>query len=83
MKLRNKTKATIERLGFKQPTERQARRNPNTGKQHVLEPEACQLYDFVVTRVYVCGKDYTRQEWDNARYYFLSKWPDEYYDLID
>ena len=82
MKLRNTTLATMTRLGFKASAEPQVRRNPYTGKQHTLVPEAVMLYDFITTRA-TCDVDYTRAEWDNARYYFASKWSDEYFDLLD
>ena len=41
------------------------------------------LYDFITTKVFVCGIDYTRHEWDNARYHFMSRWPNQYFDLLD
>jgi hypothetical protein len=71
------------RLNFKPPAKSETRTNPYTGKKHLLEPIACQLYDFITTRYYVCGKDYTRLDWDTARMMFLKNWPDEDYDLID
>lgn len=83
MKLRESTKTTLFKLGFEQPTAPQERTNPFTLRKHVLEPEAVQLYDFITTRKFVCGKDYTRQAWDNARYYFCTKWPTEYFELLD
>jgi hypothetical protein len=73
----------IRALGFKEPAEPQPRRNPYTGLQHTLEPLAVMLYDFITTRTLVCGKDFTRQTWDNARYCFNIQWPREYYDLLD
>ena len=41
------------------------------------------LYDFITTKTLVCGKDFTRQTWDNARYCFATEWPEQYYDLLD
>lgn len=75
--------AAIRKLGFVEPTTPQERRNPYTGKTHTLVPLAVMVYDFITTRTFVCGKDYTRQTWDNARYGFMAEWPDEYYDLLD
>lgn len=83
MKLKLKTIETIRKLGFHPPENPQPRTNPFTGVTHTLEPDAVQLYDFITTRKYVCGRDYTRSEWDNARYNFQSRWPNEYMDLLD
>jgi len=41
------------------------------------------LYDFITTKKHTCGQDYTRRDWDTARYTFAEEWPDAYYDLID
>lgn len=73
----------IRALGFKEPAQPDTRTNPFTGKSRLLCPLACMLYDFITVKHLTCGKDYTRQTWDNARYCFLEQWPDEYYDLID
>lgn len=75
--------ASIQKLGFIEPTERLFRTNPYTGKTCNLVPEAVMLYDFITTRKFVCGKDYTRQVWDAARMHFQIKWSNEYYDLLD
>ncbi len=76
-------KETLTKLAFEKPTTAENRTNPISGITHTLVPEACQLYDFITTSHYVCGKDYTRKAWDNARYYFCQEWPDEYFDLLD
>lgn len=83
MKLRATTIATIERLKYQKPKAPEIRTNPFTLVSCTLEPDAIQLYDFITTSHYTCGQDYTRQSWDNARYHFLSRWPDEYYKLLD
>ncbi len=75
--------AAAERLGFKRPEQPEKRQNPFTGRSHVLAPEACLLYDFVTTKTATMGRDYTRQEWDWARYGFCGCWPTEYFDLLD
>jgi len=73
----------LEELDIELPPENQTRTNPFTGVSHILTPQACQIYDFITTKIWTCGVDYTRKEWDNARYYFLQEWPKEYFDLID
>jgi hypothetical protein len=73
----------VRALGFKEPSQPEFRVNPCTGASAKLLPLAVMLYDFITTRQFVCGKDYTRQTWDNARYCFCENWPDEYYKLID
>ena len=73
----------IEKIGFKLPASGGSRSNPYTGKTHTLTPLACQLYDFITTRFHTCGVDYTRQDWDRARYMFAELWPTEYFDLLD
>lgn len=75
--------AKVRELKFVEPAMKENRTNPFTGSTHTLEPLACMLYDFITTRTLVCGRDYTRQTWDNARYAFLTLWPNEYYDLLD
>ena len=74
--------ATIEKLGFREPSAPQPRTNPFSGATFTLSPLACKVYDFITTRL-VCGRDYTRKDWDNARYLFRAQWPNEYMDLID
>lgn len=75
--------AKIRTLGFTEPAADEIRTNPFSGKARTLKPLAVMLYDFITTREFACGKDYSRQTWDNARYYFLTEWPEAYYDLID
>jgi hypothetical protein len=77
------TLGRIEKLGYLKPAQNEKRTNPFSGISHTLEPLACQLYDFVTTRHHTCGLDYTRADWDRARYWFLANWPREYYDLLD
>jgi hypothetical protein len=78
---------TCERLGFEVMEEDvdtpATRINPYSGALCKLTPFACMLHDFIVTRMFICGKDFTRQDWDTARYMFNEFWPDEYYKLID
>lgn len=75
-----------DRLGYTNarafPTVRVGR-NPFSGRSCHLSPAACDLYLFITTRRYTCGKDYTRTEWDTARRVFLEQWRDAYYILID
>lgn len=73
----------LEELEIPLPKKPENRTNPYTGITHLLTPKACQLYDFITTKDFVCGEDYTQQEWDQARYYFAQEWPDEYMDLLD
>lgn len=73
----------VRALGFKEPAQNEVRTNPYTGRSHSLEPLAVMLYDFITTRDLVCGRDYTRGTWDNARYAFAEMWPDEYMNLLD
>lgn len=73
----------IRKLGFTEPPAPATRVNPFTGACHVLEPLAVMVYDFITTAKFVCGRDYSRQTWDNARYGFAEVWPNEYYDLLD
>jgi len=75
--------AKITEMGYVAPKSPEVRTNPYSGASRVLEPLACQLYDFVTTRHHVCGRDYTRAEWDRARYLFAEKWPPQYMDLLD
>ncbi len=74
---------TLELLSVPKPPTDQLRMNPYSGVKCQLCPEACQLYDFITSRHLVCGRDYTRTDWDTARYGFLELWPDEYFKLID
>jgi hypothetical protein len=73
----------IRKLGFVEPATSEIRQNPYSGVSCELSPLAVMIYDFVTTTKFVCGKDYARQTWDNARYCFMEQWPDEYYKLID
>ena len=75
--------ATVDRLGYIIPGNGEVRTNPYSGAACLLCPLAVALYDFITTQNYCCGRDYTRTDWDNARYLFLELWPDEYYKLID
>ena len=75
--------ATIGALGFREPSTPETRTNPFSGVTCALSPLACKVYDFVTTQHLVCGRDYTRKDWDNARYLFCAQWPNEYMDLID
>jgi len=83
MKEPTKTIERIKALGFTEPTEPQLRQNPYTGISHIIVPQAVMLYDFITTKQFVCGKDYTRTDWDKARYWFATQWSKEYYDLLD
>ena len=74
---------TLAKLAFALPVNLEVRQNPFSGQTALLEPEAVQLYDFITTRKWACGKDYTRAVWDNARYYFYQQWPEEYMALLD
>jgi hypothetical protein len=78
-----KLQQTLQRLQIPKPKNPEVRINPFTGVGWELCPEAVQLYDFITVKRYTCGIDYTRQVWDEARYYFADKWPEEYMDLID
>ncbi len=73
----------IKKLGFKEPAAAATRTNPFTGRSLTLQPLEVMLYDFITTRTFVCGQDYTRQMWDHARYAVLELNPQAYYDLID
>jgi hypothetical protein len=73
----------IRDLGFKEDIGNVVRTNPFSQVSRVLCPQAGMLYDFITTKKFVCGQDYTRSQWDNARYLFLENWPGEYYDLLD
>jgi hypothetical protein len=74
---------TALRLGFAIPAKPEPRVNPFTCISVKLDPLACLLHDFIVTKDLTCGIEYTRQEWDLARQVFHELWPDAYYDLID
>jgi len=82
-KLKPLPESLFEELEIPLPKVKQTRTNPFTGVTHLLDPEAVQLYDFITTKKWVCGRDYTRNEWDHARYYFAQEWPNEYMDLLD
>jgi len=73
----------LSALGFGEPSSPQPRTNPFSGATRTLTPLACKLYDFITARTLVCGRDYTRKDWDNARYMFMGNWSSEYMDLID
>ena len=74
---------TIGAIGIKEPSTPESRSNPYTGVTYVLTPIACKLYDFVTVKHLACGRDFTRKDWDNARYLFIAQWPKEYMDLLD
>ena len=76
---------TARRLGFHEPEGRESfeRTNPFSGVTCRLTGLGCMMYDFITTKVHTCGRDYSRRDWDWARYMFLELWPDEYYKLID
>lgn len=81
----------IRALGFTEPPAPEVRRNKFTGKQHLLQPLAVMLFDFITAPQdrdpkgfgLINGRPVTRQTWDNARYLFQTTWSDEYYDLLD
>lgn len=77
------TIARLEALNIPKSLVPEKRTNPYTGISHVLDPDALRLYDFIVTRKYVCGVDFSRAEWDNARYHFMSRWPSQYHVTRD
>lgn len=83
LKVNQELYVKLTKLGYISPIKGESRANPYTGKSWCLPPRAVQLYDFITTRHHVCGKDYTRKDWDRARMIFLECWPDQYYDLID
>jgi len=75
----------IHALGVRVGTESAERVNPYSGAKHTLEPLAVMLYDFIILQYNAgnVGKLFPVSVWDNARYLFLTLWPDQYYDLID
>lgn len=83
--------AALERLGIERPNSPRSRTNPYTKVTHSLVPDAVQLYDFITTKAHVCigkkgkttSQTFIMSEWNDARYYFSERWPDEYFDLID
>jgi len=72
-----------KRLGFTEPKMKMKISNPYTRVSCELEPLAVMMYNFITTKEFVCEKDFTRQEWDWARYGFMAQWPEEYYKLLD
>jgi hypothetical protein len=75
----------MHELGIRVGNESAERVNPYSGAKHTLEPLAVTLYDFIIDQhaAGMVGRLFPVQTWDNARYLFLTLWPDEYYDLID
>lgn len=64
----------------------QPRANPFTGVTVTLEPLALALYDWIVSPSRgdeINAGKLAQNDWDRARYLFLTLWPDDYYSLLD
>lgn len=61
------------------------RDNPYSGARVALSPLAVSFYDFIIDgyNAGFVGRTIRQTDWNNARYFFLAYWPDEYYKLID
>jgi len=58
------------------------RSNPFSGKTVEVPRLAGDLADWI-TSYNPVKPPFNRSDWDNARYIFLTCWPDAYYNLID
>lgn len=60
--------------------------NQFSGEAVELEPEAVAVYDYIKgaeLSINVLGHTNLIHKFDKMRYYFLDRWPEEYYKLLD
>lgn len=82
----------MQELGITLPAQADKRTNPYSGMSHELTPIQLAIFDFIIEvarhyeKTFVLqyrGKKVTQSTFDNARYLFMTLWPNKYYDLLD